>query len=372
MISSTRDLKPRRLGDYEMNLALSAMNWIADAPLHYKDVQGRPDESEWFEAIDKEIQSLNENQTWEIVKSPSDAKFIGSRWIFKKKEEVGEKFTYKARLVARGFQQREGIDYGETYAPVARLPTIRLILALTMNFKLFSRHLDVTTAFLYGKLEEDVYLKTPEGVSCPEGKSLKLKRSLYGLKQSPKCWNTRFHEFIVTLGFHRSRSDYCLYIWSKKNSIVYLVLYVDDMLIAGNDEHKINSIVDDLKFEFKMKDLGQVRRFMGLNVTFDKESNLLVVDQNHYIQKIIDQFEMSDCNPCLTPIDANLKIKKENNGPTTKPFRELVGSLMFLALGSRPDISFVVTHSAAYKSGQQIHTGVISSELSVISKGQWM
>lgn len=338
---------PYRLEDYELNMALSAVSWVKNEPLCYNDVLGRKDESEWLKAIDKELNSLAENDTWEIVAKQVNSKLLGTRWIFKLKDEPNERKTYKARLVVRGFQQREGIDYAETYAPVARMATIRMVLAISVQKHLHTRHLDVTTAFLYGKLEEEVYLRTPDGVSVPEGGVIRLKKSLYGLKQSPKCWNDRFNKFILSLGFTQSKSDYCLYVWSTEHDIVYLVLYVDDTLLAGSNINVVDSIVQKLSSEFKMKDLGPVKRFMGLNVTIEPDK--IEIDQAHYIRKILEKFSMENCNPVRTPMEVNLKVSNTNDEKTDQPYRELVGTLMFLAMGSRPDISYAVNFFSRYQ-----------------------
>lgn len=281
-VRNCRNMVPRRLEDYELHLALSAISWVKDEPLDYKDVLGREDEDLWQSAIDSELNSLAENETWELVPKPKTVKLLGTRWVFRIKQEPNGEKKYKARLVVRGFQQREGIDFFETYAPVARLPTIRLILALATQKQLFTRHLDVTTAFLYGNLEEIVYLRSPDGVEIPEGQAIRLKKSLYGLRQSPKCWNIRFNDFITSLGFIQSKSDYCLYVWTKDAEVVYLVIYVDDTLIAGTREETISDFVKRLSSEFKMKDLGPVRRFMGLNVNIKEDS--IEIDQSHYVR----------------------------------------------------------------------------------------
>lgn len=345
-----RNQKPRRLGsEFETALALSAMSWIEDEPLHYGDVFGRVDEAEWRKAIENEIQSLNENETWEIVASPKTFKLLGTRWVFKLKDEPGGKRKYKARLVARGFQQKEGIDFHETYAPVARLPTVRLILAMSAQFGLETRHLDVTTAFLYGHLKETVYLKTPDGVDIPEGHAIKLKRSLYGLKQSPRCWNDRFNVFIINLGFKRSQADYCLYSWQKGELVVFLIIYVDDMLLVGNATDFMKNIVTKLSREFKMKDLGPVERFMGLNIHVSRD--VVKIDQIHYIDKILLKFGMAECKPIGTPMEVSLKLQPGTNYESNLPYRELIGSLMYLAMGSRPDLSFSVGYLSRFQEG---------------------
>lgn len=329
-------------------MAMSAMSYVDEIPLRYDDVFGRDDEGEWRKAIESELKSLEENDTWEIVSKPKDVKLLGTRWVFKIKDDPSG-VKYKARLVVRGFEQRQGIDFHDTYAPVARLPTIRMILALAVRFDLKIRHLDVTTAFLYGKLDEEVYLKTPDGVDIGENQTLKLKRSLYGLRQSPKCWNNRFHEFVITLGFKQSKSEYCLYTKHENESLLYLVLYVDDVLLATNDEKLMSDVIEKLSDEFKMKDLGVVKRFMGINIEID--SGTITLDQTHYVQRILEKFGMTDCKPIKTPIEPNLHLERGSSEPTDKPYRELIGSLMFLTLGTRPDLSFATSYLSRYQEG---------------------
>lgn len=328
-------------------LALSAINWIEDVPLNYSEVFERDDERKWLDAIDDELNSLEENETWKVVKKP-EAKLLDTKWVFKVKDDLGSP-RYKARLVVRGYQQREGIDFAETYSPVARMATIRTVLAVSLYKKHKIRHLDVTTAFLYGFLEEDVYIKAPDGVEIDDGKALKLKKSLYGLRQSPKCWNQRFDSFISGIGFTRSKADYCLYTLKDEESEVLLVLYVDDVLLSSNSDEKLEYVINSLSSEFKMKDLGVPKRFMGINITL--EEGLLTLDQAHYTRKIIEKFGMEECHETKTPIEINLQLKRSDGEPTQEPYRELIGSLMYLAIGTRPDIAFAVSFLSRFQEG---------------------
>lgn len=346
------NLNPRKLDMHDSHVALSAVNYIEETPLTYSDVFGKDDEQEWLKAIDSELNSLNENNTWELVPDPGKVKMLDTKWVFKVKDDVdGPK--YKARLVVRGYQQKKGIDYHDTYSPVARLPTIRLIIALSAKYKLSLRHLDVTTAFLYGNLEETVYLKDPEGVEVPKGHTIKLKRSLYGLKQSSKCWNVRFHDYISSIGMIRSQSDYCLYVRKEIDSILLLVLYVDDVLLAASDESIMDDVISKLGKEFKMKDLGQPKRFMGLDI--DIESDRITINQKRFVNKILEKFEMQDSKPVKTPIEVNLNLIKGGEGNTDIPYRELVGSLTYLANATRPDICFATSYLSRFQEGATHH-----------------
>lgn len=193
-------------------------NLLPDPPETFRDVSGRPDEEQWMKAIQEELMSLRTNNVWKFVKCPSNVTPLKSKWIFRVKEDAnGNPVRYKARLVAKGFLQQAGIDYGETYAPVAELATIRTVLAVAVYRKMHIHQLDVKTAFLYGDLKEDVYLAVPDGVLANSNVVCKLEKSLYGFKQSPRCWNEKLNEILIKNGFTRSRHDYCLYTRSTSN-----------------------------------------------------------------------------------------------------------------------------------------------------------
>lgn len=348
---------PRYLDDYELYIAtaLSVSADIDDVPLNFSDIENRSDKAEWHSSVNEELQSLEKNNTWKLAKLPKGAKLIGTKWVFRRKlSDDGNGYKCRARLVAKGFMQREGVDYTETYAPVARLPTVRLLFALSIQMNFSMIHLDVRTAFLHGNLDEEIYLKAPEGVKVPNGQVLQLLKSLYGLKQSPKCWNTRFHTFMIKIGFTRSKADYCLY-WLKDGATTtFVVLYVDDMLICYNDEAAVTKLKSKLFKEFEMKDLGPVKNFMGLQIV--KENNQLYISQSSFIDRILAKFGMSDCNPIATPMEAKLKLTKaESNEFTNQPYRELLGSLMYLMIGSRPDICFSLNYLSRFQDKASEH-----------------
>lgn len=343
---------PAKLDDYvtddSENFAHAAFHMYADEPRDYNAVKGRKDEADWNKAIEEELRSIEENETWCVVKRPDKVKLIGCRWIFKIKP--GETLKYKARLVARGYMQTSN-ELNDTYSPVARLPTVRLLLAIGVQYGFKFYHLDVKTAFLNGLIDEDIFLKAPDGVQIPDGYVLRLKKSLYGLRQSPKCWNIRFHEYISSLGFKRSSADYCLYVKYTRDKCVYLVLYVDDMLICGNDFRAIDDLKISLNSEFKMNDLGEVSMFMGMNIHHNSSKGILEIDQEDYIERILERFRMKDCNPVLTPMEVGCKLsrKTDEESPTSEPFREALGAVMYLMLASRPDICFAIGYLSRFQ-----------------------
>lgn len=338
-----------RTGEFDSSANYAYLTNYNEVPEKYDDVAHSDEQAEWRNAIDDEVHSLMKNETWDIVDYPKGAKLIDSRWIFKRKHH-GISFIYKARLVAKGYMQKEGIDFAETYAPVARLQTIRVLLALGNVHGLLIDHLDVKTAFLHGDLNEDVYMKAPQGIDVPKDKVLKLRKSLYGLKQAPRCWNLKFHEVMLKLGFNRSDTEPCLYIKSTTDCVSIIVVYVDDMLFLGSNRQEMDLIKRQMCEEFELKDLGAVENFMGLKVERDIDKGVMTISQESYAEEILNRFDMTDCKPRNLPIEVKLDLDYgDGTNKTSEPYRELLGSLMYLMLGTRPDISYAVNKMSRYQ-----------------------
>ncbi|GKB05412.1 zinc finger, CCHC-type containing protein, partial [Tanacetum coccineum] len=283
--------------------------------------------------IDDEIGSIMENNTWVLSDLPPGCKPLGCKWIFKRKMKVdGTIDKFKARLVIQGFRQKEGIDYFDTYAPVARITTIRLLLALAAIHNLVIHQMDVKTTFLNGDLDEEVYMKQPEGFVMPgnEHKVCQLVKSLYGLKQAPKQWHQKFDEVVLSSGFLLNQSDKCVY--SKFDSSgkgVIICLYVDDMLIFGTDQNQVDKTKKFLSSKFSMKDMGEADVILGIKIK--RKNKGIVITQSHYIEKILNKFNCEDCSPSLLyhflhgsveklkPHTVNLWISSE--------YQELIGLL---------------------------------------------
>ena len=228
----------------------------SDEPAKFRDAAGSP---KWVEAMNSEIRSIEKNRTWELTKLPAGHKAIGLKWIFKlKKNADGGIVKHKARLVAKGYVQEHGVDYDEVFAPVARLDTVKLILALAANRGWKVHHLDVKTAFLNGELEEEVYVSQPEGfaVKGKEQHVLKLSKSLYGLKQAPRAWNIKLDKSLKKLGFVKCPSESAVYKREAGKATIILGVYVDDLLVTGNDPLEIMKFKQQMNAEFEMSDLG--------------------------------------------------------------------------------------------------------------------
>ncbi|KAK8655978.1 hypothetical protein V6N13_108540 [Hibiscus sabdariffa] len=249
-----------------------------DEPKTYQEAVSSPDSEKWLEAMRSEMDSMSDNQVWTLVERPEGIKPIGCKWVFKKKTDMdGNVQTYKGRLVAKGYRQIHGIDYDETFSPVAMFKSIRILLAIAAFHDYEIWQMDVKTAFLNGKVEEDVYMTQPEGFVTQEnaGKVCKLQRSIYGLKQASRSWNLCFNNAIKEFGFIRNKDEPCVYKKFSGSIVSFLILYVDDILIIGNDIPTLQSVKAWLSSCFSMKDLGEAAYILGVKIYRDRSRRLL-------------------------------------------------------------------------------------------------
>ncbi|KAK4374957.1 hypothetical protein RND71_005634 [Anisodus tanguticus] len=256
-----------------------------------------------------EYNALIDNKTWELVPHPYGINIIRSMWIFAHKENSDGSFArHKARLVGDGKTQRVGIDCGETFSPVVKPATIRTVLSLALSKTWPIHQLDVKNAFLHGDLKETVYMHQPLGFRDPNRPHhvCLLKKLLYGLKQSPRAWYTRFADFFSTIGFTHNRSDNSLFIYRRGSSLAYILLYVDDIILTSSSDALRQSIMAMLSSEFAMKDLGPLSYFLGIAVK--RHSGGLFLSQRKYAAEIIERAGMSSCKSTSTPVDANPKL----------------------------------------------------------------
>lgn len=327
-------------------------NIAADIPIEPEspaEALQRSDSTEWKKAMQCEYNSLIENRTWKLVDIPEGKRPIDCRWVFKIKKNTDQNIiTYKARLVVRGFSQQRGIDYQETYSPVVKYSSIRFLIAVAARKKLRIRQLDAVTAFLNGELHEDIYMLQPECFNDGSGRVCKLQKSLYGLKQASRAWNQKLNGVLIDCGLRRSEADPCIYFSIEGEDILVLAVYVDDILIFSNNIVRESKLVEQLKSHFKMKDLGEASSVLGVTITRDSEKNTIAIDQQNYISKVIEKFGMKDCNPISTPLDPNQKLSSQMSPSTDAekeemrdvPYQEAIGSLMYAAQLTRPDICF--------------------------------
>jgi hypothetical protein len=308
-----------------------------------KNIQEALSEPEWRVAVHEEIKALEKNDTWDVVSLPEVKVPVGCRWVFTVKyNSDGTLQRYKARLVAKGYTQTYGLDYSETFSPVAKLNTVRILLSVAVNRDWSLEQLDVKNAFLHGNLKE-VYMDIPPGFAGGSGsKVCKLKKSLYGLKQSPRAWFERFMKFLKNEGFKQGHSDHTLFVKrSLDGKLTILVVYVDDIILTGDDQVGRIHIKSKLAKEFEIKELGSLKYFLGME--FARSNKGLVVSQRKYVLDLLEETGMSECKPAATPMESDLKSWEKIEGvPVDKGrYQRLVGKLIYLA-HTRPDISFAV------------------------------
>lgn len=331
---------PRRNQYFEANLI------ELDVPMNYDEAINGKEYKLWLKAINEELEAHRINNTWSFVDNKNQ-RTITSKWVFSvKRNQDGHVEKYKARLCARGFTQIKGLDYNEIFSPTTRYESIRILLSISAEFEWNIRQLDVKTAFLYGELEEDIYMEVPDGVNAPKNKICKLNKSLYGLKQAAHCWNQKFTNFLLKFGFVQSQADNCVFVGNFNCIKVLLILYVDDALILSESDKTLHSIVSYLKQAFDIRELV-LNRFVGLEIL--KTNNSICISQRMYIEQLINKYNMSDAHPCNTPIDVNVQITNNiDNEQISFPYREAIGSLLYLSTATRPDISYGVNLLSRY------------------------
>ena len=356
---SSRDRKPPTFYHDEY-AAMSKAKYTAlhvaqiEEPSTLEEALNSEYSSEWKSAADAEYQSLIENDTWEMVELPPGHKAIDCKWVFRvKHDENGQIERFKGRLVAKGFQQKYGIDYVETFSPVVRFSSIRALLAFAVSKGMLIHQMDVVTAFLNGHLDEEIYMKQPEGYVKPgtENMVCHLKKSLYGLKQSSRCWNKAFQDFMLSQQFKQSDADPCIFIRKLDGQLTVVAVYVDDLILLADSADEMENIKANLSNQFKMKDMGELHYCLGVNIT--RKENALHISQEQYINSILEKYNMANANPVSTPMDINVKLEKDDS--YSKPvdtvlYQSMIGSLLYAAIATRPDIAHAVGALARFNS----------------------
>jgi hypothetical protein len=299
---------------------------------------------QWCTAMTEEYTALQRQQTWSLVPPPIDKNIVGCKWVFKlKRNSDGSISRYKARLVAKGFHQQHGIDFEETFSPVVKPPTVRLILALAVTYNWPLRQLDVRNAFLHGVLKEEVYMAQPPGYINPHFPKhvCRLHKSIYGLKQAPCAWFESFTTQLLNLGFHSSTADSSLFIYTAGSTIAFLLLYVDDIVLTGNNPQFISQLIVNLSKVFELKDMGTLSYFLGLQI--QRSTTGLSLTQTKYATDLLTKHNMLNCSPCKTPCVPHVRLSATTGTPLTDvhAYRSLVGALHYLTF-TRPDLSFAV------------------------------
>jgi hypothetical protein len=338
---------------------------LEDQPSTYREVMSRPDSAQWEAAMKDEIDSIIKNNTWELVDLPPERKAIGCKWVYiRKRTATGKIERYKARLVAKGFSQIEGIDFTETFAPVAKFSSIRALLALATDYDLEIHQMDVKTAFLNGDLDVDIYMEQPEGftVTGSEHQVCKLKKSLYGLKQAGRAWYQKIDDALFKLGFTRLDTDHCVYQLTRDGLRLWIALYVDDLLIFSNQLEQLKDFKSQFSKLFDMKDLGEAHFALGIEIIRDRAQRTLFISQRRYIDNLLRRYGMDDCKPISTPMEVKPKLTRlqcpqsgeEAASVRNLPYQSAVGAMMYAMLGTRPDIAFAIARLSQFSSNYGI------------------
>ncbi|KAH9699463.1 retrovirus-related pol polyprotein from transposon RE1 [Citrus sinensis] len=312
----------------------------------------------WKDAMQTEYDALIHNNTWTLVPMSSTYKLVGCKWVFRTKYNTdGTVSKYKARLVAKGFHQTAGVDYSETFSPVVKSSTVRVILSLAVIKGWKVRQIDVNNAFLNGDLSENVYMTQPEGFVTKEGYICKLNKALYGLKQAPRAWYEKLKGCLTTWQFLNSKADTSLFIKHDTRGLIIVLIYVDDILVTGPDSALLEDFIVKLSQTFALKDLGLVAYFLGVEVSYFDEG--MHLSQTKYIKDLLSKASMENCKGSDTPLSTGLKLERNVRGPLGQEFenptqyRSIVGGLQYLIL-TRPDIAYSVHKLSQYLSSPTV------------------
>ncbi len=363
-ISGTDDQTEAELQEEEKlaNLALEdGMEGDAD-PETYEEAMNDPDSAKWREAVNEELDSHELCGTWKLMKRSKleeGTRVLKSRWVNRRKKERNGDTRYRSRLVVKGYDDRNDYDRTEVYAPVARMSDVRFLLSIANKYKMDLAQMDVKAAFLNGSLEKKVYMEIPDGVAeriCEKVniESFKrkyvceLKKALYGLKVSPKRWYLRFREAMIKMEFESYPFQSCLFFWHNDDEVAILLLYVDDVLIMTNSEKKLKDTKIQLAEEFRMTDLGEPKKFLGIEIKRNMSKGTIFLNQRKFVENILKRFKATNMKPADTPMVVyknknDEKVKQSEEFDLSQiPYRQAIGSLLYLANGTRPDIALAV------------------------------
>ena len=317
-------------------------------PTTHKEALNGPHAAEWMESMVKEYNGLKSTGTFEVVPRSEARNVVKCKWVYKVKRSPEGAPFFKSRLVAKGFSQKEGIDYFATWAPTARHTTARVFLHLAASRDMEIDAMDVDQAFLQGDLHEEIFMEPPQGLpdSGTTDVVWRLRKPLYGLKQSPRQWHGKLKMALLQLGFRPSHGDASLYV-GKTSKGTWMLVYVDDLLLASEDPTELAALKQALKDRFPMKDLGPVQTYLGMEVTRNRAKRELYLSQERYIRDILHRFQQSDCKIAETPLAVNhgliLPQPDEEPIPGQERYAELLGGIMYTMVSTRPDIAHAVS-----------------------------
>lgn len=337
------------------NIAQAADKVTHTEPSTYEEAVSGNDATEWHKAMDDEMASLYANNTWTLEKLPPGVKPIPVKWVYKLKRDArGNIERFKARVVVKGFKQREGIDFYEVFAPVSKYTTLRTFLALVAEEDMELHAMDVKTAFLHGELDEDVYITAPPGYPVGDSSMVcHLQRALYGLKQAPRMWHKKLKQVLNDLGFEEAKADPGLFIKVTADGVrVFILVYVDDLLIASLKLDLVKHIKKQLKQQFDMKDLGEAMAFLNMTIERDRSARTIKLAQTAAIKDLLHRYSMDMSKTRRLPLSTADILTKDGEplDVTVTPYSPLVGSLLYISVTTRPDIAQAVGVLSKYMS----------------------
>lgn len=312
-----------------------------EEPTNYKHALADP---AWTQAMKSEIESIERNNTWNLVELPPGHRPVGLKWVFKlKRDTSGNIIKYKARLVAKGYVQKQGVDYEEVFAPVTRLETVRLLLALAARNGWEIHHLDVKSAFLNGELQETVFVSQPPSFEVRNKEHLvyKLLKALYGLHQAPRAWYARLNRYLESLGFSKCPYEQAVYTKKEGPEVLIIGVYVDDLLVTGTNISNIQKFKRQMGEEFDMTDLGKLSHYLGMEVS--QQLGYIELKQESYAKKLLVRAGMAECRSAKYPMETSIQLDKDEKGKAVDAtqFKSIVGGLRYL-VHTRPDIAYAV------------------------------
>lgn len=324
---------------------------VFSVPQTFREAVTSSNSREWVDAMDEEMKSLRDNTTFTLTTLPEGKKAVGGRWVYATKTNADGSDKYKARYVAKGYSQKMGVDYGETFSPTANLTSVRVLMQKAAQEDLILHQMDVKTAYLHAPIDYEIYMEQPEGYEVKsqtnEKMVCKLEKSLYGLKQSGRNWNKMLHDYLCENTFVQNPVDHCVYKRELEHEKVIILIWVDDLVIAASDERALKTVKEMLTGKFQMKDLGRLKNFLG--ITFDQCDGGVNMSQQSYVGKLLERFDMQDCKPRSTPCEPKLNYTDSDEKLIDpRKYREAVGSLIYLTSCTRPDLSYVVSKLSQY------------------------
>jgi hypothetical protein len=355
---SQRAIRSAISEDYEVYVSKEIQ--MEGDPTSFEEAMRSDHSSKWLEAMEDEMWSMSTNRVWDMKEIPKWGKIVDCKWVYKMKcDSKGNIERFKARLVAKGFTQREGIDYTETFSTVSFEDSLRIIMTLVVHYDLELHQMDVKTTLLNGDLLENIYMAEPKGFVMKGKKHIRchLKKSIYGLKQASRQWYLKFDETIRNFGFKENEEDNCIYAKFRSEKFIFLILYVDDILLVSCDVSLLLETKRFLSSNFDMKDFGEASLILGIEIHWYRRNGVLGLSQKAYLENVLKKFSMHACNPTLAPI-----VKGDKYGSFQSPknqyeidqmksvlYASAVGSLIYAQVYTRLDLAFVIGMLSRYQ-----------------------